>query len=295
MRDIFIRLPTQIIRRDVTFELVGKTMDDSLVLGTNLEGCTVVYGMYGRILSFKSESQTHWKQIMLNLRLRCEKFGGADAANIVEHGYSDLGDENVKDRKDHWFLKVWPAAKDAPSKDLFHAMKMVCGPQSVRGSSSDLHANFCRDLSSCVLRFEEESIRLAVREHLVLLPAMNPQQARSSVKESKWKKKMHNFTAPKEEASRDCRLLWSKLKAEDSFIGCFGTKIRPSSNQFAAIQSPGHSPSFSPSPFPFSPPPPPNPQHGGWWLGTDWCQEKILLRDSGDFDSMQQYYSLCVG
>jgi hypothetical protein len=51
---------------------------------------------------------------MYNLRQRCETFGGAeDAANVVEYSYSDLGDENVKDRKDHWFLKVWPNAKDA--------------------------------------------------------------------------------------------------------------------------------------------------------------------------------------
>ena len=150
LRDLFSRLPRKIISWDVTFELVGKMMEDSL-MGTALDGCAVVYDMYGRILSFnfvKSESQTHWKQIMYNLRKRCEKLGGADAANVVEYGYSDLGDENVKDRKDHWFLKVWPAAKDAPFKDLFHAMKMVCGPNSVRGTSNDLHANFCRNLSS---------------------------------------------------------------------------------------------------------------------------------------------------
>jgi hypothetical protein len=179
LRDLFSWLPTKIISWDVTFELVGKTMEDSLV-GTALEGCDVVYDRCGRILSFnfvKSESQTHWKQIMYNLRKRREKLGGAEAAKIVEHGFSDLGDENVKDRKDYWFLKVWPAAKDAPFKDLFHAMKMVCGPNSVRGTSNDLHANFCRDLSSCVLRFEEESICLAVQEYIVLYPTNDPQRA----------------------------------------------------------------------------------------------------------------------
>jgi hypothetical protein len=63
LQDLFSWLPTKIISWDVTFELVGKTTEDSLV-GTALDGCAVVYDMYGCIISFnfvKSESQTHRK------------------------------------------------------------------------------------------------------------------------------------------------------------------------------------------------------------------------------------------
>jgi hypothetical protein len=87
LRDLLSRLPMQIIAWDITFKLVGKTMDASLV-GMSLEGCAAIYDMYDCIVSFvfvKSESATHWKQIMYNLCRRCEKFGGADAANVVEY------------------------------------------------------------------------------------------------------------------------------------------------------------------------------------------------------------------
>jgi hypothetical protein len=147
-------LPAQIISWDVTCELVGKTVEDTLA-GTGFFGCAVVCNMCGCVLPFvfiKSKSDTHWKQIMHDLQECCERFGGSeDAANVVEHGHMDTHNKHVKDQEDHWFLKAWPDTKDAPFKDWFHAMKMVCGPKPVRGSSSDLHANFCHDLSSCVL------------------------------------------------------------------------------------------------------------------------------------------------
>jgi hypothetical protein len=219
LRDLYSRAPTRIISWDVTFELLGKTMEDILSDGEQ-NGLAIIFDEYSRVLNFAfvdHERPDHWKRMHYYLRERCD-YLGVDP-NIVEVGYSDLGDENVKDRTAHWFPKIWPNAKDAPLKDIFHAVKMVTGPLSVRGKGSDLHANFCRDLSAVVLRFEEESLRLAVEAFCSMYPDKSPEIARVQVQKlDRWKKKMYNYTVPIEEAVQNCNRLWDDLSSVKTIV-----------------------------------------------------------------------------
>ena len=218
LRDLFSRLPTPFISWDATFEIAGRTMTDILADGGTQKAIAIIYDQYGRVLTYgfiDSEKPLHWKRLMYFLRQRCER-RGPQHANVVRYGGSDLCCENCNDRSAHWFVESWPKATEAPFRDIFHAIKMVTGPKSVRGTSHDLHANFCRELSSQVLLFEEESIGKAIDLYRQENPEVWRDRARKEVlRDAKWRKKMYNYTTPITLAVRGCRELWNELEVAD--------------------------------------------------------------------------------
>lgn len=216
-RDLYSRPPTEIISWDGTYAIAGITIDDILCEGE--QNCLIIiYDKYSRVLIYgfvDNEQPLHWQRLHYLLRKRAEKLG-PEYVNRVKFGYSDICCEGLKDRRDHWFVKMWPSVETAPFKDMFHAHKMVTGPTSVRGATHDLHANFCRALSAATLQFTEASIKLGVEQYCAKNPGIQAEQARLSVvQENEWRKKMYNFTVPKLESSSQCRTLWAKLKVDE--------------------------------------------------------------------------------
>jgi hypothetical protein len=217
LRDLYSRLPTRYIYWDATFEIAGRTMNDILPDGPEQKAIAIIFDQFGRILIYgyiDKEQPTHWKRLMHLLRLRCQ-WHGPSYDKVVEFGGSDLCCENCIDRTKHWFVNCWPNVKEAPFRDIFHAIKMVTGPGSVR-TSHDLHANFCRQLSSHVLLFDDDSVLEAIDHFRADNPEMSPQMAKEAVlADAKWRAKIINYTAPIHEAELACRQLFRETELED--------------------------------------------------------------------------------
>lgn len=217
-RDLLSRPPTRVISQDVTYELVGKTMNDPLS-GENLDGASIVFDQYGRIISFnftQGERNSTWERIHRSLYNRCVKHLRIDPS-VVEYIYTDLGDENLNDPTKHYTVDIWPAVTKAPGKDLFHGMTTVTGPDSVYGPGHDLHIGFCQSLSRALVGYTESSIHQAVTEYREKTPSATLEMAKDAVLSTpRWTKKMVNFVFPRDIAAANVRKLFAKIRLDDA-------------------------------------------------------------------------------
>jgi hypothetical protein len=171
-------MPGQIVSWDGTFSFAKRMMYD--LLSEETPGAIIMlWGEYGHIVFWaiaEDETQHHIKCINYFVHERARAAGKEDE---TKWAYSDVCCENFNNRKEHWFAKLWPAATEAPFKDPFHGIKMVC--DSTVGPSHDLNNNFAAGMSNAVFGFKEKSIRDAVKDLKSKNQIYNPQEARAEV------------------------------------------------------------------------------------------------------------------
>jgi hypothetical protein len=206
-------MPGQIVSWDGTFSFAKRMMYD--LLSEETPGAIIMlWGEYGHILFWaiaEDETQQHIKCINYFVR---ERARAAGKVNETKWAYSDVCCENFNNRKEHWFAKLWPAATEAPFKDPFHGIKMVC--DSTVGPSHDLNNNFAAGMSNVLFGFMQKSIRDAVKDLRNKNPSLNPEEARAEVlRSSQYKRRMYNFVRNNLSAANDAMTLYDKTKKLD--------------------------------------------------------------------------------
>jgi hypothetical protein len=206
-------MPGQIVSWDGTFSFAKRMMYD--LLSEETPGAIIMlWGEYGHILFWaiaEDETQQHIKRINYFVRERARAAGKVDE---TKWAYSDVCCENYNNRQEHWFAKLWPKATEAPFKDPFHGIKMVC--DSTVGPSHDLNNNFAAGMSNALFGFKEASIRDAVKDLKSKNPHLNPEEARMEVlRSSHYRKRMYNFVRHNLSAANDAMTLYEKTKKLD--------------------------------------------------------------------------------
>jgi hypothetical protein len=202
-RDQFSRFPGECLRWDATYEFLSKTLNDSEIK-EELKALGILFGVFGRIVFWgfagsEVQGAVNYQRMHYYVRRRTEHFGGMEEVNKVIMGYSDVGCEGLKDPSTHWFTRMWPAAKGWPRHDLFHGERKVL--DSTEGTSHELHAVFAKGLSEAALKYDKASV-LEVAKHAVVKEKMKLSAEIAVplvVEQSKYQKKMYNYTSPCEE------------------------------------------------------------------------------------------------
>jgi hypothetical protein len=220
-------MPGQIVSWDGTLSFAKRMMYD--LLSEETPGAIIMlWGEYGHILFWaiaEDETQMHIKRINYFVR---ERARAAGRINETKWAYSDVCCENFNNRKEHWFAKLWPKATEAPFKDPFHGIKMVC--DSTVGASHDLHNNFAAGMSNALFGFKMESIRDAVKDLRGKNPTMNPEEAKAEVLRSGYyRKRMYNYVRHNLTAANDTMTLYNKTDQLDKEAA---TKARQQGNKY---------------------------------------------------------------